>query len=942
MKGWFWTWCAVTILLCALLPVVVTAQPDDVTPLGLSGSFIPPADQRIASVTDLTWSAEHGLALCAQGERGLMSWAPGSGEMHRNFLSGGTSAQFVAVAGVRLLAVDGTGRLYSLKPANLATYWTQEVFDGQPYAITVDGTQTYVAIVGLHKVTQRAICTVVDLRTLDLPTGWDHELPGELVSARPQCAAWLPPLGVAAYRNSTLAIGMVDGRIVVLRETEAWVLKDLPGQVVDLAWSTLTSTLIAATREGALYVIDPVMNTTRGPWNVLPSTQAQLTSLAVSKGRVAVGTSDGWVKVMGTNMTPLQQFHEDFTIAAVGWANETHLLAVNSWGKLLLWGTDTDGDGFGDENDAFPMLRTEWVDTDGDRMGDNADAFPLDPTEWLDTDGDDVGDNADTFPTDGAEWFDTDGDGVGDNGDFLPTVDNTLAAFCVLAVVLALAALPIAHSHRSKKAAQRDLMRSARAWAKRLGLKPLPVPASPEELRTARLMEGALRVHEGTASKALKESREAIETVLINLDVGLRVQEGVIARGGVGADAAFSRATQLREQSQELSLERDRLARIAMAYERLDIDTGEAVRKAWPGLAGLDAQLPGLRSRLERLENTLARSRQSSLIASAERAAKEARGAFVVPTKGLHVKGSDKLVAPVRGEGMGPLEVEEEGVPLDGIPMEVPPTLGKVRARHALLVTHEHAEFAVSVDNTLPEDIRGLTVSVGLEGDALRHRGPHERTLGTLPTGRSVTVTFHTVVNPPALREPQHLVRLRALVTGMAGSHEVREELSAKATSLVTASIMPAEAGAEPLKEGVFGRSGVVLPRVPAAFVMRALEFPAGLMPQMTFDLEGGHWRLYTALTEGGEDLRVAAAVVGGPDTTELMVEVRGPQGFPARDLAEEVVDSVRFAILVDSRIRLRGEVRALSVERMEALSTEMSSMYLGPQAAVPRSPSAS
>ena len=36
------------------------------------------------------------------------------------------------------------------------------------------------------------------------------------------------------------------------------------------------------------------------------------------------------------------------------------------------------------------------MDTDGDGVGDNADAFPNDPTETVDTDGDGVGDNADT------------------------------------------------------------------------------------------------------------------------------------------------------------------------------------------------------------------------------------------------------------------------------------------------------------------------------------------------------------------------------------------------------------------------------------------------------------------------------------------------------------------------------------------------------------------
>ena len=44
--------------------------------------------------------------------------------------------------------------------------------------------------------------------------------------------------------------------------------------------------------------------------------------------------------------------------------------------------------------DAFPTDASETVDTDGDGVGDNADAFD-DPTETTDTDGDGVGDNSD-------------------------------------------------------------------------------------------------------------------------------------------------------------------------------------------------------------------------------------------------------------------------------------------------------------------------------------------------------------------------------------------------------------------------------------------------------------------------------------------------------------------------------------------------------------------
>ena len=66
------------------------------------------------------------------------------------------------------------------------------------------------------------------------------------------------------------------------------------------------------------------------------------------------------------------------------------------------------------------MIRTSPVDSDGDGVGDNADAFPNDPTESMDSDGDGIGDNADAFPNDPTETMDIDGDGVGDNADAFP------------------------------------------------------------------------------------------------------------------------------------------------------------------------------------------------------------------------------------------------------------------------------------------------------------------------------------------------------------------------------------------------------------------------------------------------------------------------------------------------------------------------------------------
>ncbi len=56
---------------------------------------------------------------------------------------------------------------------------------------------------------------------------------------------------------------------------------------------------------------------------------------------------------------------------------------------------DNDGDGYANEDDAFPNDERTWDDTDGDGVGDQLDAFPDDPDEWRDSDCDGVGDNED-------------------------------------------------------------------------------------------------------------------------------------------------------------------------------------------------------------------------------------------------------------------------------------------------------------------------------------------------------------------------------------------------------------------------------------------------------------------------------------------------------------------------------------------------------------------
>jgi hypothetical protein len=59
--------------------------------------------------------------------------------------------------------------------------------------------------------------------------------------------------------------------------------------------------------------------------------------------------------------------------------------------------TDSDGDGYNDNEDDFPNNVNEWIDNDNDGIGDNSDIFPLNPKEQYDNEKDGIGDNSDFY-----------------------------------------------------------------------------------------------------------------------------------------------------------------------------------------------------------------------------------------------------------------------------------------------------------------------------------------------------------------------------------------------------------------------------------------------------------------------------------------------------------------------------------------------------------------
>lgn len=98
----------------------------------------------------------------------------------------------------------------------------------------------------------------------------------------------------------------------------------------------------------------------------------------------------------------------------------------DQWGDAC--DDDDDNDGYADDNDTFPLDSSEWLDTDGDQIGNNtdddddndgvsdyADPAPLAVTVvLLDSDGDGYPDNIDDFPLDSTKQYSGSGDLDGD------------------------------------------------------------------------------------------------------------------------------------------------------------------------------------------------------------------------------------------------------------------------------------------------------------------------------------------------------------------------------------------------------------------------------------------------------------------------------------------------------------------------------------------------
>jgi WD40 repeat protein len=887
--------------------------------------------------SDLAADSDRGQAIVTRGDEGVIVWDLETGEAVQVVIPSRAWAVTVEITQDWLMVCDVTGRVHGVNPVQGRISWSKTILSGTLRASAVTDDELRMALAGTNDELEMVIA-VVTLPEVSKWPSWSDNIPDEMAFLTPTALTWISQPVVSGWTGDTLMVGTNEGSIYSWRGNGAFEhIVDLDSEVVGMEFDRHTGRLIAATNKGVIYSIDVARYQVSSQFTTEFRDTRSLVSFDLHNQKMVVGGSDGQMEIWDMALkvrTQTIRYH-NYTLADAAWAGYQQLVSAGRYARMALWGPDGDEDGHADVNDAFPTDPTEWADSDKDGRGDNIDMFPDDPTEYWDTDADGVGDQSDLFPKDPTEWADGDGDGVGDNGDFIPNMHNVLAAGLFVAVVGMAAAVPVARMAHLKRRGRRKRREVVRAWVNELGVKPVAEMGTPEgRVRLDRTYD-AYRVRENANPPLLRETVEAYDTTVLNTIVALRVQEEIAERGGVGADAAMSRSVNLRDQLQELDGERERLDAICKSYWKVQDQLDKETFDLWPGLEGLEIAVNEYKKRVDMLDNSLQQFRKGSIIKIGDDAAKISRGAYVVATKEIRVRGSERPLAvkvgvPPRPEVIVP-EPDERG---EDTPLSVTPPLGRLRTRQAMLVRDDTADLVVSVDNTLAEDLEELAVEFSIAGDRLRHKGPHKVELGNLVTGRTAAATFQMriVPPPPADEDPGELTRILARVTGKVGSRRVRHELPAKVTTLVSAGLTrPSGWGWKAMGKTVVGCRGVRFPRVPSKAVTTALEFPHGMLPVMNGSLEGGGvWTLYASNTEEEEPLAALVAVETGPEWVDLLVEVRGPPRFPSRELAEELIDSVRYAILNDKRLRLRGEDKPMGPERVKELSRLMAEAYIG------------
>ena len=648
--------------------------------------------------------------------------------------------------------------------------------------------------------------------------------------------------------------------------------------------------------------------------------------------RLACGYADGTIEIWDVwAQTLLQTLRKhSTTVRAVSWSPDDHHLASASNATVIIWSHDTDLDTYADDNDAFPNNIGEWLDSDKDGVGDNSDVFPLDPTQWKDSDRDGHGDNrsgnnSDAFPFDKREWKDTDGDGYGDNSDLFPTVHNTVVITLTAALALIVIGTLVLVKVRKKVKQRNAYLAEMNAWALRMG-RGAKKPLTNSEVRTlSPLFDQWSEVSDYLNIQGLTKELEVTKK---NLKGGVKVYDDLIRMNTRGKDEALALKKRIdgniRSMAEEISQLKGLETRRAENLTEIEDKTRPILRSLEKGNAVTSAVIGPIldesRAKHKRMTNSFERIRENSLL-EIEELPKMARGAFVAKGKKTRIKGyayKGPVIDDEEEEDSTGLPVLRSGTPL-------------VHIRREMSIAGHDVRFAVSVMNRYSNPITDLTVRIEAPPDVLEIVTPF-RGIATKPALNAERV--HTFVfTLKALKHQSAAISGTVMFTDPE-HHDQKLEFERKEIALLCAFVklnpMAQDEFDAKAKQFHSARKGYSFHKISAMFVKKTLNYCNNLYPVSASGVRVG---------AGGKDAqRICLSGCTLDDTSELLATIiirKDPElestdvaisghssasKAEAESLVDEILDTLRYAIMTDKRIRYRGEFAQLGKNEIDEL----------------------
>ncbi len=881
----------------------------------------------IPKVNSLSWSP-NGEYIASGEDGGLIKiWDTDSGDLILECR--GHDASVMSVD----WSPDGT-RITSASVDNTIKIWDAETGDAK---LTLKG----------HNKSVRSVAWSSDSRRLlsgsqtdeDMPRGemkiWNAETGeclGSIIGGINEIIAvdWGP-------KDEKITGGSADGGVGIWDMGNMSLEHEFSGHsmsVTSIDWSPDGTRIASCSRNNKIGIWDAETGEKIRYWEGRSTTAGVVGALAIewaSDGsRIACSYADSTVEIWDVDsFESLQTLREHASsVGAVTWSpGDKNIASASNNGTIIIWAHDSDKDGFADSNDDFPEDISEWKDSDGDGVGDNADVFPGDPSEWKDSDRDSVGDNSDVFPEDSGEWKDSDGDGIGDNEDFVPDFHNIHLMGMIAAVIIAVAVTITGIKAQRKRKERERYIRKMYEWGHELGY-PKERKFSKEQIE--RIGPVFDKWSKYDRYQAITDLMEEIETTIRNLRAGVKIYSDLIEMDTSSKREAEKRKNRLEKHMATLVEELEQLKGLKdRKKENLAELEKEAKRIFSSFLQGKERDpdytaevLEEVGLRHKRIENSFTRIYESSLL-DIKKLTKKARGAFVIDRDKTRIKD----ISPFGGKE------REEKTDEDGIPVFHTEET-QVEVRREMCVIGNTLRFAVVVENRYSSPITDITVDLEGNMDILRIKKPRTGTSNISAINPDRIHTF--VFTLEARKQRQCTINGTVEFVDPEGKKH-RSRIEKKETDLLTAFMdlnsLESKEFKDKKKRFNSASVGYSFRQIAAHTIKKILNYCNNLYPVRAEETDTGGGekasRLWLSGRSGidGTEYLCSIAIKRKPKEEVTMVLLQGYSSTDREQIEtflEEIMDTLRYNILTDKRIRFRGEATKLGEKELKGLRASL------------------